>query len=110
MVSSCVVRAECHKAKNLVPDAGGRPTKVGEKVLLLQRMLPNARVVYCSATGGFANTLTQPYVPTKVGEKVLILQRMLPNARVVYYSATGAPALCLSYYQKPSSLPACLLA
>lgn len=48
---SGLLRAECHKAKNLVPDAGGKPTKVGEKVLLLQRMLPNARVVYCSATG-----------------------------------------------------------
>ena len=43
--------AECHKAKNLVPESGGRPTKVGEKVLQLQRMLPLARVVYCSATG-----------------------------------------------------------
>ncbi len=43
--------AECHKAKNLVPDSGGKPTKVGEKVLQLQRMLPNARVIYCSATG-----------------------------------------------------------
>ena len=43
--------AECHKAKNLVPESGGKPTKVGEKVLQLQRMLPLARVVYCSATG-----------------------------------------------------------
>ncbi|BDA46474.1 Protein strawberry notch homolog 1 [Coccomyxa sp. Obi] len=46
-----VVFDECHKAKNLVPDSGSKPTKVGEKVLQLQRMLPNARVVYCSATG-----------------------------------------------------------
>lgn len=43
--------AECHKAKNLVPDTGGKPTKIGEKVLQLQQMLPNARVIYCSATG-----------------------------------------------------------
>ena len=42
---------ECHKAKNLVPDAGGKPTKVGKQVLELQKKLPNARVVYCSATG-----------------------------------------------------------
>ena len=45
--------AECHKAKNLVPESGGKPTKVGERVLQLQSMLPLARVVYCSATGGF---------------------------------------------------------
>ena len=46
-----VVFDECHKAKNLVPDAGGKPTKVGKKVLELQQMLPKARIVYCSATG-----------------------------------------------------------
>ena len=46
-----VVFDECHKAKNLVPDGGGKPTKVGEKVLDLQRQLPSARIVYCSATG-----------------------------------------------------------
>lgn len=34
-----------------MPDTGGRATKVGEKVVELQRLLPNARVVYCSATG-----------------------------------------------------------
>lgn len=34
-----------------MPDSGGRATKVGEKVVELQRLLPNARVVYCSATG-----------------------------------------------------------
>ncbi len=39
------------QAKNLVPDSGSRATKVGEKVLELQRRLPLARVVYCSATG-----------------------------------------------------------
>lgn len=41
-----------HKAKNLVPEAGARPTQVGKKVLELQSNLPAARVVYCSATGG----------------------------------------------------------
>ncbi|KAK9819870.1 hypothetical protein WJX72_003467 [[Myrmecia] bisecta] len=46
-----IVYDECHKAKNLIPDAGGKPTKVGKKVLELQHKLPNARVVYCSATG-----------------------------------------------------------
>lgn len=39
------------QAKNLVPDGGGKATKVGEKVLELQRKLPSARIVYCSATG-----------------------------------------------------------
>lgn len=44
-------RCPTAQAKNLVPDTGGRATKVGEKVVELQRLLPNARVVYCSATG-----------------------------------------------------------
>lgn len=40
-----------HKAKNLVPEAGTRATKVGLQVSNLQAALPLARVVYCSATG-----------------------------------------------------------
>ena len=46
-----VVFDESHKAKNLVPEAGSKPTKVGAKVMDLQQRLPKARVVYCSATG-----------------------------------------------------------
>ncbi|XP_010670017.2 protein FORGETTER 1 [Beta vulgaris subsp. vulgaris] len=46
-----VIFDECHKAKNLVPEAGGQPTRTGEAVLELQDKLPEARVVYCSATG-----------------------------------------------------------
>jgi hypothetical protein len=42
---------ECHKAKNLVPEAGGQPTRTGEAVLEIQNRMPDARVVYCSATG-----------------------------------------------------------
>ncbi|GAB4836724.1 udp-glycosyltransferase [Ancistrocladus abbreviatus] len=42
---------ECHKAKNLVPEAGSKPTRTGEAVLEIQGKLPEARVVYCSATG-----------------------------------------------------------
>ncbi|CAN0901876.1 Protein FORGETTER 1 [Linum grandiflorum] len=42
---------ECHKAKNLVPEAGSQPTRTGEAVLDIQSKLPEARVVYCSATG-----------------------------------------------------------
>lgn len=46
-----VIFDECHKAKNLVPEAGGQPTRTGEAVLELQEKLYEARVVYCSATG-----------------------------------------------------------
>ncbi|KAK4398778.1 protein FORGETTER 1 [Sesamum angolense] len=46
-----IVFDECHKAKNLVPEAGGQPTKTGEAVLDIQARLPQARVIYCSATG-----------------------------------------------------------
>lgn len=42
---------ECHKAKNLVPSGSSKPTKTGLTVLELQRKLPKARVIYCSATG-----------------------------------------------------------
>ncbi|KAG0590125.1 hypothetical protein KC19_1G074000 [Ceratodon purpureus] len=42
---------ECHKAKNLVPEAGGQATRTGEAVLEIQNKMPDARVVYCSATG-----------------------------------------------------------
>lgn len=46
-----VVFDECHKAKNLIPEAGGQATRTGEVVLEIQERLPQARVVYCSATG-----------------------------------------------------------
>lgn len=49
-----IVFDECHKAKNLVPESGAKPTKVGRMVLELQQRLPHARVVYCSATGGMS--------------------------------------------------------
>ncbi|XP_010260806.1 PREDICTED: protein strawberry notch [Nelumbo nucifera] len=42
---------ECHKAKNLIPEAGGQATRTGEAVLEIQARLPEARVIYCSATG-----------------------------------------------------------
>ena len=42
---------ECHKAKNLVPSGSSKPTKTGLTVLELQKKLPKARVIYCSATG-----------------------------------------------------------
>ncbi|KAK9269142.1 hypothetical protein L1049_000911 [Liquidambar formosana] len=46
-----VIFDECHKAKNLVPEAGSQPTRTGEAVLDIQARLPEARVIYCSATG-----------------------------------------------------------
>lgn len=45
---------ECHKAKNLYPEKGAQPTKVGKGVVAIQKALPRARVVYCSATGATA--------------------------------------------------------
>ena len=46
----CVLLDECHKAKNF--DAGAETgSKVAACVIELQRRCPDARVVYCSATG-----------------------------------------------------------
>ncbi|CAM9912839.1 unnamed protein product, partial [Choristocarpus tenellus] len=47
----CVLLDECHRAKNLYAAGGGASTKAGAAVVELQKQLPNARVVYCSATG-----------------------------------------------------------
>ena len=44
----CIIFDEAHKAKNLCADP---PTVTGQLVLALQERLPNARVLYCSATG-----------------------------------------------------------
>ena len=46
-----IVFDECHKAKNLVPYGSSKPTKTGLAVLELQERLPNARIIYASATG-----------------------------------------------------------
>ena len=47
----CIIFDECHRAKNLVPTGGSKPTKTGQVVLEIQRLLPKARIVYASATG-----------------------------------------------------------
>ena len=48
--SGCLIFDECHKAKNF--NAGADTgSKVAACVIELQRRAPNARVVYCSATG-----------------------------------------------------------
>ncbi|RVE49107.1 hypothetical protein evm_006228 [Chilo suppressalis] len=47
----CIVFDECHKAKNLCPVGSGKATKTGLTALELQTRLPQARVVYASATG-----------------------------------------------------------
>lgn len=44
--NGCIVLDEAHKAKNLTADS-----KTAQLVIELQRRLPHARVVYCSATG-----------------------------------------------------------
>lgn len=46
-----IVFDECHRAKNLTPSGSQKPTKTGLTVLELQNRLPNARIVYASATG-----------------------------------------------------------
>ena len=48
---SFVVFDESHKAKNLIPTAGGEPTQTGKAVQALQQHLPDAKVLYSSATG-----------------------------------------------------------
>lgn len=47
----CLIFDECHKAKNFIPGKEQRSTKVALAVSSVQRLLPKARVVYCSATG-----------------------------------------------------------
>lgn len=47
----CIVFDECHKAKNLIPANSLNATQTGKAVVDLQFALPNARVVYSSATG-----------------------------------------------------------
>ena len=49
--NGCLVFDECHKAKNFNPGNEQRSTKVALAVSMVQKMLPQARVVYCSATG-----------------------------------------------------------
>ncbi|XP_071502207.1 uncharacterized protein [Diadema antillarum] len=47
----CLIFDECHKAKHFIPGKEKNSTKVAMAVTSIQRMLPLARVVYCSATG-----------------------------------------------------------
>ncbi|GAB5368602.1 hypothetical protein AAMO2058_001333600 [Amorphochlora amoebiformis] len=47
----CIIFDECHKAKNFCPGRERDSTKVGLAAIHLQRAMPRARVVYCSATG-----------------------------------------------------------
>jgi len=49
--NGCLIFDECHKAKHFVPGKEETSTKVALAVTMLQRILPKARVVYCSATG-----------------------------------------------------------
>ena len=47
----CLIFDECHKAKHFLPGNEKSSTKVAMAVIELQRILPKARVLYCSATG-----------------------------------------------------------
>ncbi|KAG9510530.1 Protein strawberry notch-like 1, partial [Fragariocoptes setiger] len=47
----CIIFDECHKAKNICPVGKGKPSKTAQYALDIQAKLPNARVVYASATG-----------------------------------------------------------
>ncbi|KAL4451948.1 hypothetical protein ABPG75_007610 [Micractinium tetrahymenae] len=46
-----IVFDECHKAKNLLPSGGSQPTQTARAVVELQEQLPDAKVLYSSATG-----------------------------------------------------------
>lgn len=46
-----IIFDECHRAKNICPTGSSKPTKTGLTVLDLQNKLPNARIIYASATG-----------------------------------------------------------
>ena len=46
-----IVFDECHRAKNFVPGKEENASKVAKCVIELQKRLPNARIMYCSATG-----------------------------------------------------------
>ena len=49
---SLIVLDESHKAKNLLPPSGtGLPTQTGRAIMYLQERLPDAKVLYSSATG-----------------------------------------------------------
>jgi hypothetical protein len=47
----CIIFDECHRAKNCVPGDEDKGSKIAKNVCRLQRALPQARVLYCSATG-----------------------------------------------------------
>jgi hypothetical protein len=49
--SRAVSLRSTRQAKNFVPGKEAQSTKVATAVIELQRRLPNARVLYCSATG-----------------------------------------------------------
>ncbi|EDV27087.1 uncharacterized protein TRIADDRAFT_54670 [Trichoplax adhaerens] len=49
--NGCLIFDECHKAKQFIPGNEAASTKAAVAAIALQRQLPKARVVYCSATG-----------------------------------------------------------
>ncbi|XP_047130991.1 uncharacterized protein LOC100210324 isoform X1 [Hydra vulgaris] len=47
----CLIFDESHKAKHFIPGKESSSSKVAVAVSTIQRLLPKARVIYCSATG-----------------------------------------------------------
>ena len=80
---------ESHKAKNLLGGKGGAPSKVGQAVFELQRLLPNARVVYCSATG-VSEPKNMAYMEVRARERVFSRARSCVDSRLEPSRATGA--------------------
>lgn len=61
-----IVFDECHKCKNLLATSGSPSTATARTAVELQARLPNARVVYASATG--ASTALNLAYMTRLGE------------------------------------------
>ena len=81
----CLVFDEAHRAKNLVPAKGehtaAKGSKTAEAVLGIQQRLPNARVVYVSATAA-AETKDLGYMVSAMILLSLWLTHAGPSARL----------------------------
>lgn len=69
---------QCHKAKNFVPEKEKESTKTSIAVREVQRLLPRAHVVYCSATGvttvanmAFMDRLVSAQAQTRVEQTLM---------------------------------------
>ncbi|XAR67236.1 hypothetical protein NMG60_11001915 [Bertholletia excelsa] len=96
---------ECHKAKNLVPEAGSQPTRTGEAVLDIQVGPSHSLQTYqhrscldplavaavdLARSNAFTALATWLWPFSNCYFQILAQQARLPEARVIYCSATGA--------------------